>query len=213
MIIYGRKILFLGAHPDDIELGCGALLAHISGITDVLCVTLSDNRKNPELRNLPEEHNRSMAVLGVPPEMAILGSFETRNFPRDRQDILEYLYELNRQHQPDIVFVHSQADIHQDHNVVSEEALRAFRGVTLLGFDAIRSSFGFFPHFLIEVTEQDVERKLQSLAEYKTYKDTYYFSPEVTRATMVRHGALAEKPYAEGFDILRIVANFKQTLV
>jgi len=213
MILYGQKILFLGAHPDDIELGCGALLAQISGITDVLCVTLSDNQKNPELRNLPEEHNRSMAVLGVPPEKAILGSFETRNFPRDRQNILEYLYGLNRQHRPDIVFAHSLADIHQDHAVVTQEALRAFRGVTVLGFDVFRSSYGFFPHFLIEVMEQDVERKLEALAQYKTYAGTYYFSPGVIRATVVRHGALAERPFAEGFDILRIVANFNRTFI
>ena len=40
MRFYGSKVLFLGAHPDDIELGCGALLARIAGQPDVLCVTL-----------------------------------------------------------------------------------------------------------------------------------------------------------------------------
>lgn len=208
MIFFGRKVLFIGAHPDDIELGCGALLAHVSTSTDVLCVTLSDNQTNPELKDLPGEHYRSMALLGIPAEKALLRDFETRNFLRDRQEILEFLYELNRQHRPDIVFVHSQADIHQDHSVVTMEALRAFRGVTVLGFDVFRSSYGFFPHFLVEVTLQDVERKVQALAEYKTYADKYYFSPEIIRSTLVRHGALAEKPFAEGFDILRIVGSF-----
>ncbi|NIS83317.1 MAG: hypothetical protein GTO14_24670 [Anaerolineales bacterium] len=209
MFLYGRKVLFLGAHPDDIELGCGALLAHASGMTDVLCITLSDNQKNPKLKNLPGEYFKSMEALGVPSESVVLGEFETRNFPRDRQEILEYLYQVNREHQPDIVFAHSRADIHQDHLVVTEEALRAFRGVTVLGFDVFRSSYGFFPHFLIEVEEEDVEKKIKALAQYKTYADLYYFSPEVIRATMIRHGAMAEKPFAEGFDILRIVANFK----
>jgi LmbE family N-acetylglucosaminyl deacetylase len=209
LFLYGRKILFIGAHPDDIELGCGALLAHISGKTDVLCITLSDNQKNPKLKKLPEEYFKSMEVLGVPAENIVLGEFETRNFPRDRQEILEYLYQVNREHHPDIVFVHSKADIHQDHLVVTEEALRAFRGVTVLGFDVFRSSYGFFPHFLIEVDEVDVERKIEALSQYKTYAETYYFSPEVIRATIVRHGAMAEKPFAEGFDILRIVANFE----
>jgi len=91
---------------------------------------------------------------------------------------------------------------------VTEEALRAFRGVSLLGFDVLRSSYGFFPEFLIEVDEEDVERKLGALEEYKTYTGKYYFDPEVIRATLIRHGALAERPFAEGFDILRIVGSF-----
>jgi LmbE family N-acetylglucosaminyl deacetylase len=200
--------MFLGAHPDDIELGCGALLANIGGRADIVCVTLSDNQDNPELADLVDEHKRSMEVLGVPAGSVLLGEFETRNFARDRQQILEYLYQLNREHRPDIVFVHTLADIHQDHGVVTQEALRAFRGTSVLGFDVLRSSHGFFPHFLVEVSQDDVERKLKALAEYKTYAQRYYFDPAVVRATLVRHGALAERPFAEGFDILRIVGSF-----
>jgi LmbE family N-acetylglucosaminyl deacetylase len=212
LIFFGQKVLFLGAHPDDIEIGCGALISHIVNECNIRCATLSDNQKNPKLKNLVEEHYRSMKVLGVPEDKVTLGSFETRNFPRDRQEILEYLYDLNHKLHPDIVFAHSTADIHQDHGVVTTETLRAFRGTTVLGFDVLRSSYGFFPHFLVEVNEEDVERKVQALAEYKTYKDVYYFDPNITRSTLVRNGALAQRPYAEGFDILRIVGNFRNGL-
>ncbi len=208
MYLFGKKILFLGAHPDDIELGCGALLANISKRVDILAVTLSDNQKNPALEKVVDEHYRSMEILGVGPEQVVLGPFETRNFPRDRQEILEFLFDLNRKHRPDMVFVHTSADIHQDHSVTTMEALRAFRGTTVLGFDVMRSSYGFFPHFLIEVTQEDVEKKVEALAAYKTYKDKYYFSPEIIRSTSVRHGSLAERPFAEGFDILRVIGNF-----
>lgn len=208
MIFYGRRVCFIGAHPDDIEIGCGALIAHIVPHTDVLCVTLSDNQKNPLLQNLILEHQRSMAVLGVKPERVVLGQFETRRFPHARQEILEYLIDLNRTFKPDIVFVHTKADIHQDHGTITEEALRAFRGVTVLGFDVIRSSYGFFPSFLVEVSPADVEKKVAALAEYKTYDGKYYFNPEITRSTLVRHGALCERPFAEGFDILRVVGAF-----
>jgi LmbE family N-acetylglucosaminyl deacetylase len=205
---YGKKVLFIGAHPDDIELGCGALLSNIAGQTEIRCVTLSDNQNNPALAGLAEEHYASMAILGLTRENVIVEKFETRNFPRDRQQILEYLYDLSRSFRPELVFAHTQADIHQDHKVVTEEALRAFRGVSVLGFDVLRSSYGFFPHFLAEVSEEDVERKLNALAAYETYGGRYYFDPEVIRSTLVRHGALAERPYAEGFDILRIVGSF-----
>jgi LmbE family N-acetylglucosaminyl deacetylase len=208
MVFFGEKICFIGAHPDDIELGAGALIAHISGKAEVLCVTLSDNQKNPALKDIVTEHRRSMQVLGVPAENVIVQDFETRRFPHFRQEILEYLIELNRVHHPEVVFVHTKADIHQDHATVTEEALRAFRGTTVLGFDVLRSSYGFFPNFLVEVSEADLERKIAALAEYKTYAKKYYFSSEITRATLIRHGALAERPYAEGFDILRVIGAF-----
>lgn len=208
MIFYGKRVLFLGAHPDDIELGCGALIHHIVPIADVLCVTLSDNQKNPLLQNVVNEAYRSMAVLGVPRECVQFGPFTTRVFPHARQEILEYFLKLRSDYQPEIIFVHSDKDVHQDHLTVAEEALRAFRGITVLGFDVVRSSYGFFPHFLVEVNEKDVEAKIEALGQYETYRDKYYFNGELTRSILVRHGALAERQYAEGFDILRIVGNF-----
>ena len=208
MTFFGKRICFIGAHPDDIELGCGALIAHIAAKTEVMCYTLSNNQKNPLLGNIIQEHYASMKTLGVPQDHVILGEFETRRFPQARQEILEYFIDISRNFRPEIVFVHTKSDIHQDHGTVTEEGLRAFRGTTVLGFDVIRSSYGFFPNFLVEVTEEDVERKIASLAQYHTYEAKYYFDPKVTRATVIRNGALAERPYAEGFDILRVIGAF-----
>lgn len=208
MNFFGKRVLFLGAHPDDIELGCGALIHQIVKKTDVLCVTLSDNQKNPDLQDVKGEHIKSMKVLGVPEERVIFGPFITRIFQDSRQEILEYFLKLRKDFKPDLIFVHSKQDVHQDHNTMTDEALRAFRGITVLGFDVVRSSYGFFPHFLVEVTEEDVNKKIEALAQYKTYQDRYYFNSELTRSIMVRHGALAEVPFAEGFDILRIVGKF-----
>jgi len=208
MLFKGKRIFFIGAHPDDIEIGCGALIANIQNFTEVFCITLSDNQKNPSLVNVVKEHNESMRILGIDEEHSFLESFETRRFIHSRQEILEYLFSMNKKYKPDMVFVHSNSDLHQDHGTVTQESLRVFRGTSLFGYDVIRSSYGFFPTFLIEVNESDVEKKIEALSAYKTYKDIYYFSPELTRAIMVRNGAIAEKKYAEGFDILRIIGSF-----
>lgn len=209
MNFFGKRVLFLGAHPDDIEIGCGALVHNIVKKTELLCVTLSDNQKNPDLKKVKSEHYRSMEVLGVTEEKILMGPFSTRVFPDSRQDILEYFLKLRKDFKPDLIFTHSKQDVHQDHNTMTDEALRAFRGITVLGFDVVRSSYGFFPHFLVEVSEEDVNKKIEALSQYETYKDRYYFNSELTRSIMVRHGALAERPFAEGFDILRIVGNFE----
>ncbi len=209
MNFYGKRVLFLGAHPDDIELGCGALLHQIASKTEILCVTLSDNQRNPELKKVKNEHLQSMKVLGVPENKILLGPFSTRVFPVSRQDILEYFLKLRKEFQPDLIFTHSRQDVHQDHNTMTDEALRAFRGITVLGFDVVRSSYGFFPHFLVEVSEENANKKIEALSQYETYKDRYYFNSDLTRSIMVRHGALAEVPFAEGLDILRIVGKFE----
>ncbi len=208
MTFYGDTVCFIGAHPDDIELGCGALITDIIQQSDVICVTLSDNQKNPLHKNLVAEHYASMEILGVKPENVMLHDFITRRLKAARQEILEVMIDLKNRYHPEVVFVHTAKDIHQDHQTVTEEALRAFRGTTLLGFDVLRSSYGFFPDFLVEVSEEGVQNKIRSLKAYKTYADKYYFDANIIHATAIRHGALAERTYAEGFDILRIVGEF-----
>lgn len=208
MIFSADTVCCIGAHPDDIELGCGALIADIIHQTRVICVTLSDNQKNPALKNLVQEHNASMEILGVKPENYRLHDFTTRRFQAARQEILEVMIELKKEYRPEVVLVHTAQDIHQDHQTVTEEALRAFRGTTLLGFDVLRSSYGFFPDFLVEVSEEAVRTKIRALKAYQTYSDKYYFDENIIYSTAIRHGALAERPFAEGFDILRIVGEF-----
>jgi hypothetical protein len=72
----------------------------------------------------------------------------------------------------------------------------------------LRSSYGFFPDFLVEVSEEAVNTKIKALKAYGTYADKYYFDENIIHSTAIRHGALAERPFAEGFDILRIVGQF-----
>ena len=167
MNFFGKRVLFLGAHPDDIELGCGALLHHIVKETDVLCVTLSDNQKNPDLKQVRNEHIRSMKILGVPEEKVVFGTFQTRVFPDSRQEILEYFLKLRKEFQPDLIFTHSKQDVHQDHNTMTDEALRAFRGITVLGFDVVRSSYGFFPNFSRSSNRRGCEQEDRSIGRVR----------------------------------------------
>ena len=57
-----------------------------------------------------------------------------------------------------------------------------------------------------------MEKKIAALSAYKTYAEVYYFDPKLTRSILIRNGALAERPYAEGFDILKIVGEFSNSL-
>jgi hypothetical protein len=78
----------------------------------VRCVTHSSNEKNPELKNVVQEHLASLSVLGVSSEQIIVEEFETRKFPQQRQEVLEYMFQQSRDFKPDMVFVHTRSDIH-----------------------------------------------------------------------------------------------------
>ncbi len=209
MIFYGKKVCFIGAHPDDIELGCGALIAHILNSTDVLCVTLSDNQENPELQNLVDEHYRSMDLLGVPRDQIILGTFATRKFPHARQD-LEYLIQINRDYCPDIVFVHIDAIFTRIIMLPPKRPARLPRNDASWGTMLCAAAMVSFR------TSWWKSLSRTSNASSRHWRNTRPISRDITltpascAATLIRHGALAERPYAEGFDILRIVGNFRR---
>lgn len=138
-----------------------------------------------------------------------MSMFDALSFQNARQEILEYLNELKRIFKPDLVFVHSQADIHQDHNILTNEVLRAFRDTTLLGFEVLRSSYRFVPSLFFEVTEKDVDCKIKALAKYNTYASKYYFDPNIIRSKLILHGGLIARPFAEGFDIFRVICDLR----
>ena len=73
-------------------------------------------------------------MLGVPPEQIIVEKFETRKFPEMRQQMPECLFKIRHDFEPHMVFVHTKSDIHQDHNVATEEVGCAYRGTTVLGY-------------------------------------------------------------------------------
>lgn len=205
MFFRDEKICFIGAHPDDIELGCGALISNIIGRgSDILCITLSKNRNNHNNTNLIDEHVNSLASLNVPKGKIIVGDFITRSFFSSRQEICDYLFRLNKDHQPDIIFTHSFSDMHQDHEVVSKEVLRIFKQKTIIGFDIPPSSYNFNPNFFFEVSEMDVNNKIKALKNYKTYKNKNYFLQDLIRAQLIKNGVQIQTSYAEAFDIIRL---------
>jgi len=204
MFFENAKICFISAHPDDIELGCGALISNMVNRFNLLCVTLSKNQNNPNHKNLVEEHIKALTSLNVPEEKIILGDFNTRRFLDSRQEICDYLFKINEEHQPDVIFTHSFSDTHQDHEVVSKEVLRIFKQKTIIGFEIPPSSYNFTPNFFFEVSEKDTDNKIRALMCYKTYKDKNYFSQDSIRAHLIKNGVAIRKKYAEAFDVIRL---------
>jgi len=113
-------ILFLSSHPDDAEYGCGGLLSKLKGKVPIYVVTLSKNQKNPLHKNLMKEQQESLRILGISKENNIIADFITREFSSSRQEICDFLWDINRKIAPTCIFT-PPYDMHQDHQLTHDE--------------------------------------------------------------------------------------------
>ncbi len=200
------KILFIGAHPDDIELGAGGTLSKlVCDGNEVICATLSHNIRTNGKEKLPEQNKKSLKTLGVKEKNILIENFNSRHFHEHRQEITDYFCKLKDAYSPDVVFVHNPHDLHRDHKVVSEEAMRPFRDVSLLNYEVNRSTIKFEPHLFVEISKDDLDRKVKALNCYDIYKGRNYLEAKSLEATSSVRGIIIEKPLVEAFEVVKII--------
>lgn len=201
-----KRILFIGSHPDDIEFGCGASISKIQrDYKDVeMKFLVLSNMKAHYRDKLMDECKESLEILGA--RDIEISSFKERKFNEQRQEICDYLFNLNKDYKPDIVFTHPIADLHQDHEIISKESLRVFKFSSIIGYEVPPSFYyNLTSNFYIKVNEMDVIRKQKSLSMYKTHKKKHYFNKRFIEAQLLKNGCSINTLYAEAFNILRLI--------
>ena len=148
MIGSWERVLVLAPHTDDGEFGAGGTMARlVEEGAEVRYVAFSiATRSLPEgfpPDTLAREVEDATAELGISRENLTVHDFDVRTFPEHRQDILELLVALWEEWRPDAVFQPSLHDIHQDHQVIAAEGLRAFKRTTILGYEIPWNNFDF----------------------------------------------------------------------
>ena len=198
-----KKVLALSPHTDDAELGAGGTLHKLNkNGSEITVFSFSAPHKQNEA-----EFRKSTDVLGA--DRIEIFDFETREFLQDRQDILQILYDYNEQFEPDIVFTPSTNDLHQDHQVVTEEAMRAFKGCTILGYELPWNNIHFDQNGFVELKEQDVDAKINMLKQYESQIGRRgYFEEDYLRGLVRTRGVQIDTQYAEGFETIRLVVDY-----
>ena len=126
------RVLVLSPHTDDGELGCGGTISKFVEMgKEVKLVAFSTAEKSLpdgfESDSTKKEMFRACNILGLKDENITVLDFEVRIFSKFRQEILDSLIKIRNDFNPHIVMIPSQKDTHQDHEVVTREALRAFK--------------------------------------------------------------------------------------
>ncbi len=211
MLSAAKRALVLAPHTDDGEFGCGGTMARLveQGV-EVRYVAFSIATKSlPEgfaPDTLAREVREATAELGIPDANLDVHDFEVRTFPVHRQDILELLIGLWEEWSPDIVFQPSLHDVHQDHQVIAAEGLRAFKRTTILGYEIPWNNFDFAYQAYVALEEPHVERKIAALAKYASQQHRRYADSEYIRNLARMHGVNVNREFAECFQVYRIVA-------
>ncbi len=201
-----NRVLVISAHTDDMELGAGGTIRQLvnSGVY-VKSLVFSDCRKSVDTTKFPEdvlakECKAAAKHLGV--EDLTIYQFPVREFPVHRQDILETIYRVRKEHKYDLVLTHWVGDLHQDHRVVADETNRAFMktNTTVLAYEVPGNCPGFTPQVFVPITEVEVKLKVEMLQSYKSQvAKRGYFEINAIKSLMGYQGNHVGSPYAEAF--------------
>jgi LmbE family N-acetylglucosaminyl deacetylase len=206
-----KKILVLAPHTDDGELGCGGSIAKFCAAGKevfyaAFCLCSRSLPADKPAETLELECKNATYVLGIPSSNLILFNYEVRELTASRQKILEELLQLNNNIHPDLVLLPAASDIHQDHQTIHQEGMRAFKNTTLAGYELPWNNYSFHNNFFIRLTEAEVEKKISSLKEYRSQAHRNYMQEDFIRSLAKVRGVQCNSEYAEAFEIYKLIS-------
>jgi len=205
------NILILSPHTDDGEFGCGGSIARfVSEGKEVFYAAFSIAERSvpPEYPRdiLRDEVREATSVLGIREENLIVFNYTTREFPSSRQSILDDILLLKKDLNPDMVILPSTYDTHQDHQVIMQEGFRAFKNVTMMGYEMPRNNLSFPTNIFISLKERELRLKIKAVECYHSQAKKHVPSPRELYETLARlRGAQVGLKYAETFEAIRWV--------
>ncbi len=210
MIEMSNKVLVLAPHTDDGELGCGGTIARmLEEGKDVYYVAFSTCKESvPDglpKDTLEKELYIAMKTLGIKKENVIVLDFPVREFSSHRQQILDTMIKLDGEIESEFIFSPSRHDIHQDHHVIAEEAMRAFKKKTLFAYEVPWNNFTFNNQIYIKLEERHIQKKIDAIACYKSQKGRDYTMEEFSWGQARFHGVQVGQKYAEIFEAVRYI--------
>jgi LmbE family N-acetylglucosaminyl deacetylase len=198
----GIKILCLGAHCDDIEIGCGgtlmSLMKKYKGTEIHWVVFSSDSERGKEARMCANKFLKNAGRKNIE-----IKNFQNSYFPYIGREIKNCFEELKRNYSPDIIFTHYRKDLHQDHRTISELTWNTYRDHLVLEYEIPKFDGDFgAPNFYVPLETSTCQRKINRiLTSFKTQTDKHWMDEELLRSVLRIRGMECVSPtkYAEAF--------------
>jgi LmbE family N-acetylglucosaminyl deacetylase len=206
------RMLVVGAHPDDGEIGAGGLIhRRVRDGWEITMLAMSHGSFGGDPDRRAEEARRAAAALGA--------SFRMEDFPdghiTDATETVQAIERTVADVAPDVVLVHSEHDTHQDHRAVHRATLVAARRVPRVAcYQSPSATVEFRPNRFIGLREADVEAKLDAIRAHRSQADTRaYLDEDLIRSTARYWGRFTGDAYVEPLEVVRYSAELERSLV
>lgn len=202
------RALFVGAHSDDVEIGCGGTVRRLverpGGLIAHWCVLSAAPEREAEARAAAAD-----LLEGAVDATVTVEHFRESFFPYEGASVKEHFETIARAFAPDVVFTHTRADRHQDHRIVSDLAWNTFRDHLVLEYEIPKWDGDLItPNLYVPLTAAQADRKVAALMEhFGSQRGKAWFDEETFRGLMRVRGVECNAPerYAEGFHLRKAV--------
>lgn len=205
-----RRILCLGAHSDDIEIGAGGTILELvqdnPGLEFCWVVFSTPGSRAEEARRSAEAF-----LAGAARAEILIGSFRESYFPAEWPGIKDWFEEIRKKMEPDLVLTHFREDRHQDHRVLSDLAWNTFRNHLVLEYEILKYDGDLkTPNLYVPISRETSERKSELLLKhFKTQRQRHWFTRDSFEALHRIRGIECASPsgMAEAFHARKLVAG------
>lgn len=197
------KVLFLGCHCDDIELGCGGTIHKRHKEWDIYCLNLCCvGIKNEKYYNLRKTSICSFKNLGLKEKNIFICDFKPNNYEKQRVEISNTLKSIKNLIAPNLIISQIEDD-HQDHTTLYKESIRIFRDSNLYFYLSTNISKKNFEANLYEtLSEKNLEKKWKSIKMYKKkLGDKIFFNKKTILSRACSEATYVRKKYVETYSI------------
>jgi LmbE family N-acetylglucosaminyl deacetylase len=203
-------VLCLGAHADDVEIGCGGTILTLLEAEPPLTVTWvvfsADGGRAREARQSAERFLAAAAKREI-----VIHSFRDGFFPHTGTQVKEEFEALKTRVSPDLVFTHYRHDLHQDHRLIAELTWNTFRDHLILEYEVPKYDGDLgTPNVFMPLDDSICQRKIDTiLTSFESQRDKRWFSGDLFRSLLRLRGMECNAPstYAEAFYGRKLLAG------
>jgi LmbE family N-acetylglucosaminyl deacetylase len=201
------RVLCVGAHSDDVEIGCGGTLLRLvreGWRLDVHWIVMcSTEARAEEARASARDF-----LAGVAQHRVSVEQFRDGFLPYSGPVVKEYFEELKKEPSPDVIFTHTRADLHQDHRQLCDLTWNTFRDHLILEYEIPKFDGDLgLPNFFVHLDEALARRKVELLMKhFATQRSKHWFTEDTFLGLMRLRGVESRSPgrFAEGFHCRKV---------
>ena len=202
------RVLALGAHCDDIEIGCGGTVLSLLAAHRNLCIDWVVFTSSP-VRAREAQASAERLLRGAKEKRVVVKEFRNGYFPDQWARIKDEFEALKAELRPDLVFTHHVQDLHQDHRTLAELTWNTFRDHLILEYEVPKYDGDLgSPNVFVPLEDALAERKAREIVEaYPSQADKHWFTPDTFLALMRLRGVQCGARYAEAFYARKVCVS------